>query len=72
VRQASLLFGGLAFNEPDFLALWRKLPADPEDLEVRRNLACTQPLLWLAVAGVPPGSPGGIVPCRKPGGRPRR
>jgi hypothetical protein len=47
VRQASLLFGGLAFNEPEYLALWRKLPADSEDLEVRRNLACTQPILWL-------------------------
>lgn len=47
VRQASLLFSGLAFGEPRYLALWRRLPADSEDLEVRRNLACTQPVLWL-------------------------
>jgi hypothetical protein len=47
VRQPALLFGGLAFDEPAYLDLWRRLPADSEDLEVRRNLACTQPLLWL-------------------------
>jgi len=50
VRQPALLFAGLAFNEPEYLALWHRLPADSEDLEVRRNLACTQPLLWLALS----------------------
>ena len=46
-RQPALLFAGLAFGEHKYLALWHKLPADPVDLEVRRNIAITQPLLWL-------------------------
>jgi hypothetical protein len=46
-RQASLLFAGLAFGEPKYLVLWQKLAADPIDAEVRRNLAITQPILWL-------------------------
>ncbi len=46
-RQPHLLFAGLAFSEPAYLALWKKLPADPADPEVRRNIALTQPLLWL-------------------------
>ncbi len=29
------------------LALWQKLPPDPTDPEVQRNIAITQPLLWL-------------------------
>ena len=47
-RQPSLLFAGLALGEPAYLALWRRLPADPGDPEVQRNIAVTQPLLWLA------------------------
>jgi len=47
-RQPSLLFAGLAFNQPQYLDLWRKLPADPADAEVRRNMAITQPILWLS------------------------
>ncbi len=46
-RQPCLLFAGLAFGRQDFLDLWQKLPADPADPEVRRNIAITQPLLWL-------------------------
>jgi len=47
VRQPCLLFAGLAFGERPYLDLWRKLPPDPTDPEVRRNIAITQPLLWL-------------------------
>lgn len=47
VRSPALLFAGLAYNNPDYLRLWQKLPAAPSDDEVRRNLAITQPLLWL-------------------------
>ena len=47
-RQPSLLFAGLAFREVKYLELWEKLPADPTDAEVRRNIAITQPILWLA------------------------
>ena len=46
-RQPSLLFAGLAYDEPRYVELWKKLPADPADAEVRRNMAITQPILWL-------------------------
>ena len=46
-RQPSLLFAGLAYNEPKYLDLWKKLPADPTNEEVRRNIAITQPVLWV-------------------------
>jgi Alginate lyase len=47
VREPCLLFAGLALDEPKYLDLWRKLPADPTDAEVRRNIPITQPVLWL-------------------------
>jgi hypothetical protein len=46
-RQPCLLFAGLALDEPKYLELWRKLSPDPTDSEVRRNIAITQPVLWL-------------------------
>jgi hypothetical protein len=46
-RQPSLLFAGLAFGDDKYLALWQKLPADPTNEEVRRNIAITQPILWI-------------------------
>ena len=46
-RQSSLLFAGLAFDEPTYLALWKKLSPDPADEEVQRNIAITQPVLWV-------------------------
>jgi hypothetical protein len=46
-RQPCLLFGGLALGEQKYLDLWQKLPPDPADAEVRRNMAITQPVLWL-------------------------
>ena len=46
-RQPSLLFAGLALGEQKYLDLWRRLPADPPSDEVRRNIAITQPILWL-------------------------
>jgi hypothetical protein len=47
VRQPCLLFAGTALGEQKYLDLWQKLPADPTDLEIRRNMAITQPLLWI-------------------------
>jgi len=47
VRQPSLLFAGLAYGRPDYLALWRKLNPDPRVDEVVRNYPIRQPVLWL-------------------------
>jgi hypothetical protein len=47
VRQPHLLFAGLAFRDPASLDLWKRLPAEPSDPEVRRNVPITQPLLWV-------------------------
>lgn len=46
-REPSLLFAGRAFGRAEYVELWEKLPADPTNDEVRRNIAITQPLLWL-------------------------
>ncbi|HXI83524.1 MAG TPA: alginate lyase family protein [Verrucomicrobiae bacterium] len=46
-RQPSLLFAGLALGQQPYLDLWRNLPPDPTNLEVRRNIAITQPVLWV-------------------------
>ncbi len=47
VRQPSLLFAGYALGEGKYLELAGKLDPDPADLEIRRNMAVTQPLLWM-------------------------
>ena len=46
-RQPSLLFAGLAYREPKYIALWRKLPPDPKTAEIVRNFPVRQPLLWV-------------------------
>ncbi|MGA7339252.1 MAG: alginate lyase family protein [Terracidiphilus sp.] len=46
-RQPSLLFAGLAYREPKYIALWRTLPADPKTAEIIRNFPVRQPLLWV-------------------------
>jgi beta-galactosidase len=46
VRQPCMLFVGYALGHPEYLDLWKTLDADPANLEVRRNMAVTQPLLW--------------------------
>jgi Alginate lyase len=48
VRQPCLLFAYAEFGNPKFFDLWEKLNPDPTDPEVRRNMAVTQPLLWIA------------------------
>ena len=47
VRQPALLFGGLAYNENNFIDLWKKLNAHPENEEIIRNFPVRQPVLWL-------------------------
>jgi Alginate lyase len=46
MRQAALLFGGVALNRHDYLELWSRLPADSNVEEVVRNFFIRQPLLW--------------------------
>ena len=48
MRQASLLFAGLALSRPDYLELWKKLPADSNVEEVIRNFFIRQPVLWVS------------------------
>jgi hypothetical protein len=50
MRQASLLFAGLALREPGYLELWSKLPADSDVEEVVRNFFIRQPVLWVSPA----------------------
>ncbi|MBU6409422.1 MAG: alginate lyase family protein [Verrucomicrobia bacterium] len=46
-REPCLLFAGLAFQDNQYLALWQRLNPDPANREVRRNMAITQPVLWV-------------------------
>lgn len=47
VRHHSLLFGGVALDKPEWIALWRKLEPDPAVDEVIRNYFIRQPVLWM-------------------------
>ncbi len=46
-RQPSLLFAGIAYREPKYIALWRTLRPDPTTAEIVRNFPVRQPLLWI-------------------------
>ncbi|HEX4029559.1 MAG TPA: alginate lyase family protein [Terracidiphilus sp.] len=46
-RQPSLLFAGIAYRVPQYIALWRTLPPDPKTAEIIRNFPVRQPLLWV-------------------------
>jgi hypothetical protein len=48
VRQPCLIFAYVEFGDGKYFNLWKKMNADPPDLEIRRNMAITQPLLWIA------------------------
>jgi len=47
VRQPCLLFGGIALNKPEYLEVWKKLKADSDVDEVKRNVPLRHPLLWV-------------------------
>jgi Alginate lyase len=47
MRQNSLLFAGLALQRPEYLELWKTLPADSSVDEVIRNFFVRQPVLWV-------------------------
>jgi len=46
MRQASLLFAGVALKRSDYIDLWSTLPSDSDVEEVIRNFFIRQPLLW--------------------------
>jgi Alginate lyase len=52
-RQPGLLFAGVAYDQPDYLALWKTLNPDPTVPEVIRNFPVRQPLLWMKRPEVP-------------------
>jgi len=47
MRHGSLLFAGLALDRPEYLEVWKKLPADSKVEEVIRNFFIRQPVLWV-------------------------
>jgi hypothetical protein len=51
-RNPALLFSGLAYNQQDYITIWKRLNPDPEVPEVIRNFPIRQPLLWMARSGV--------------------
>ena len=51
VRNPALLFSGLAYDQRDYIALWKTLNPDPVVPEVIRNFPLRQPLLWVARSG---------------------
>lgn len=47
MRQSSLLFAGTGLHRPDYIDLWKTLPADSTVEEVIRNFFIRQPVLWV-------------------------
>lgn len=47
VAQPSLIFGAVAFDNKDWLDIWKKLDHNPTEEEVIRNLPVRHPLIWL-------------------------
>ncbi|HSB28305.1 MAG TPA: alginate lyase family protein [Pyrinomonadaceae bacterium] len=46
MRHCSLLFAGSALKHPEYIELWKSLPADSKVDEVIRNFFVRQPVLW--------------------------
>lgn len=47
MRESSLLFGGIAFDKPSYIDIWKTLPAESNVEEVIRNFFIRQPVLWV-------------------------
>lgn len=47
IKQASLLFVGLEFNNKNYLNLWETLKYDENTLEIVRNTIVKNPVLWV-------------------------
>lgn len=46
VRGPSLLFAGRAYTRPEYIALWKRLPAEPRSPTLLRYFPVRQPALW--------------------------
>jgi hypothetical protein len=49
LRQPSLLFAAVAYDNPDYLETWKQLPTDPHTEEGIRNFPIRQPMLWFGL-----------------------
>lgn len=49
-RRPALVFAGRAYQQADYVTLWRTLDPDPTDPETLRAFPIRQPLLWLSQA----------------------
>jgi hypothetical protein len=47
VRNPTLLFAGLALEQPRYIEVWKRLNPDPGVEEVIRNFPVRQPVLWV-------------------------
>ncbi|MFD0861608.1 alginate lyase family protein [Sungkyunkwania multivorans] len=47
VRQSSLLFAGMAFDNESYIKLWTSLNGDFQTAEIVRNMPVKHPLLWI-------------------------
>jgi hypothetical protein len=47
VRQSSLLFAGLAYQNEEYINTFLRLPANPTHPEVIRNVPVRHPVIWL-------------------------
>jgi hypothetical protein len=47
IRMSFMLYAGLAYKDERYIKLWKELPPESNDPEIRRNTALRQPLLWL-------------------------
>ena len=56
VRSPALLFGGLAYDVPAYIKLWKTLNPNPTVLEILRNLPIRQPVLWVQTSTARPGT----------------
>jgi len=46
-RRMFPLLAGIAYNDQNYIDIWKQMIPDPKDQEISRNIIVTQPLLWL-------------------------
>jgi hypothetical protein len=46
-RRMFPFLAGMAYNDQNYIDIWKQMIPDPKDQEISRNIIVTQPLLWL-------------------------